>query len=86
MPTHKYHVARVNKMATRPSHLESTTILLAWGGLDIFSGRVIPSTTFDILAPDFSYQLLILVIVALICTAFAMSSYVMHKKLVSQWA
>ncbi len=86
MPTYNKRVERVHTMATRPSHLESTTILLAWGGLDVFSGRVIPSTRFDVLAPDFNYVQLILVLIMMVLSTFGLSSYVRHKKLVSQWA
>ncbi len=86
MPTYNICVEHILHMATRPSHLESTTILLAWGGLDVFSGRVVPSTRFDVLAPDFSYGLLVVVLIVLAICTFGLSSYVTHKRLVSQWA
>ncbi|KAF9579334.1 hypothetical protein BGW38_004449, partial [Lunasporangiospora selenospora] len=58
-------VAGVRRIATAPTLLESTTVVVAYGQ-DIFVTRHAPSQTFDILNEDFSKSQLLLTIVALV--------------------
>ncbi|KAF9350854.1 hypothetical protein BGX34_000956, partial [Mortierella sp. NVP85] len=58
-------VAGVRKIATAPTLLESTTVVVAYGQ-DIFVTQHAPSKTFDILNEDFSKSQLMLTIVVLV--------------------
>ncbi|KAJ2802462.1 hypothetical protein H4R21_002413, partial [Coemansia helicoidea] len=51
--SHGHAVARVRRVVSAPTHLESTSLVAAYG-LDLFFTRVSPSGTFDQLSPSFS--------------------------------
>ncbi len=50
------------KITTAPSRLESSTMVLSYGHLDVHFNRVMPSADFDLLATDFNYPLLTLLL------------------------
>ncbi|KAI1297454.1 hypothetical protein EDD11_007123 [Mortierella claussenii] len=77
-------VAGVKKIATAPTLLESTTVVVAHG-LDIFVTRHAPSKTFDILNDDFSKSQLMLTIVVLIVVLFVTAPMMQNKMLRELW-
>jgi ER membrane protein complex subunit 1, C-terminal len=55
----------VAMIASVPTDLESQTLIMAYGGCDIYIARISPSRGFDLLPESFNKFLLILVVVAL---------------------
>ncbi|KAJ5995077.1 hypothetical protein N7481_002054 [Penicillium waksmanii] len=62
--THARDVAGIKDVLSRPTLLESTSLVLAYGG-DIFGTRATPSQAFDVLGKSFSKLQLVLTVVAL---------------------
>jgi len=62
--THSRDVAGIKTVLSRPTLLESTSLIFAFGG-DIFGTRATPSQAFDILGKSFSKLQLVLTVVAL---------------------
>lgn len=62
--THSRDVANIKDVLSRPTLLESTSLILAYGG-DIFGTRATPSQAFDVLGKSFSKLQLVLTVVAL---------------------
>jgi hypothetical protein len=62
--THTRDVAGIKDVLSRPTLLESTSLVLAYGG-DIFGTRATPSQAFDVLGKSFSKLQLVLTVVAL---------------------
>jgi hypothetical protein len=85
MPTYSRGVERVTHMACAPTHLESTAVLLAYGGLDIYSGRLTPSKPYDLLAQNFNYFLLILVLCGMLIMNLMGNYYARRKRLAAMW-
>jgi hypothetical protein len=59
-------IESVESIITAPTDLESQTLILAFGGPDIFFTRMAPSRGFDLLPDSFNKPLLSLVVAALI--------------------
>lgn len=57
--SYSQRLSQVTLIAATPSQLESTSIVLALGGPDIFCTRVSPSKGFDSLNPDFNRPFLV---------------------------
>merc|ERR1712113_651109 len=51
--THQREVYGIDTITTSPAVLESTSLVFAYG-LDVFSNRISPSFSFDILGKDFN--------------------------------
>lgn len=65
--SHTRDLARVRAVIAAPTLLESTGLVFAFGGGDVFGSRVAPSQAFDILGKGFSkFQLLVTVIALLV--------------------
>ncbi|KAJ5176899.1 uncharacterized protein N7482_002776 [Penicillium canariense] len=62
--SHSRDVAGIKTVLSRPTLLESTSLIFAFGG-DIFGTRATPSHAFDILGKSFSKLQLVLTVVAL---------------------
>lgn len=62
--THTRDVAGIKDVLSHPTLLESTSLILAYGG-DIFGTRATPSQAFDVLGKSFSKLQLVLTVVAL---------------------
>ncbi|ORY95104.1 hypothetical protein BCR41DRAFT_343479 [Lobosporangium transversale] len=77
-------IAGIKKIATSPTLLESTTIVVAYGQ-DVFVTRHAPSKTFDILNEDFSKSQLMLTIVVLAGVLFVTAPMMRNKILKEQW-
>lgn len=69
----------------RPSGLESTSLVLAYG-LDMFFTRVTPSGTFDILKDDFDYALISLVLVVLVVASVVCKRLARARSIKQAWS
>ncbi|KAJ6097308.1 hypothetical protein N7499_001682 [Penicillium canescens] len=62
--SHARDVAGIKEVLSRPTLLESTSLIFAYGG-DIYGTRATPSQAFDVLSKSFSKLQLVLTVVAL---------------------
>ena len=63
--THERQLLGLSKILTNPTNLESTSLVFAFGDVDIFGTRISPIGSFDILGKEFSKFQLILTVAAL---------------------
>lgn len=63
--SHKRELMSISKVVTSPSLLESTSLVFAFGDVDLFLTRVSPIGAFDLLGKGFSKLQLVLTVVAL---------------------
>ena len=77
-------VAQTRKIITSPALLESTSLIFAYG-LDLFSTRIAPSNTFDVLSESFNKVQLVLTIAALTLAIVITKPMVRNKKLRERW-
>ncbi|XP_052754420.1 ER membrane protein complex subunit 1 [Galleria mellonella] len=75
---------RPRTLHAAPSGLESTSLVLA-AGLDLFYTRVAPSKTFDLLKDDFDYNLITIVLAALIVLTYSTKYLASRKMLRMAW-
>lgn len=74
----------VRGITTSPAHLESTSLVFAYG-LDLFFTRVTPSKTFDILKDDFDHLLITGVLIFLIVASYISKLLAQRKALHAAW-
>ena len=68
---HKRDIISISNIITSPSLLESTSLVFAFGKLDLFGTRISPIGSFDILGKGFSkLQLILTVLVLAVGTTF----------------
>jgi hypothetical protein len=86
--THNYSLARgVEHIVSIPSHLESSSLVLSFGGSpDIHLNRVMPSQDFDLLSSDFNYYLLVGILLALASAVMMLRNMQQRKHLNTVWA
>ena len=77
-------IENLHTIISTPSAVESTSLVLAYG-LDIFYVRCTPSKEFDMLAADFNYSLLILIISGLMVATFVAKQTVAQMVLRKAW-
>lgn len=77
-------VSQVRHIITSPAQLESTSLVVAYG-LDLFSTRVTPSNTFDVLSENFNKAQLVLTVAGLALAIVITKPMVMKKKLRERW-
>merc|ERR1712176_458656 len=65
-PSHEYEVSSVQFISSASANVESQSLVIAYGGPDVFFTRLAPSKGFDLLPDDFNRSLLTLVLVGLI--------------------
>jgi hypothetical protein len=75
----------INKIISTPSKLESTSLVLSFGSLDIQFNRVTPSQGFDLLSDDFNHSLLVAILTALGCGVFMVKKMYKKKSLGQAW-
>lgn len=78
-------VTRSPRLLSAPSRLESSSVLLSFGGLDVHVGRVMPSGGFDLLASDFNHALLLMVLGGLSLGVFLLRRAHKKKQLATLW-
>lgn len=71
-------------IVTAPAVLESTAHIFVHG-MDLFYTRMQPSATFDLLAEDFPYALLLLLVGVMTVGALAMQHMVGQAAVKSKW-
>ena len=71
-------------IVTAPAVLESTSHVFAHG-LDQFYTRVQPAATFDLLAEDFPYALLVLLVAAMIIGSMALRLMASRTVIKAKW-
>ncbi|KAL7444935.1 hypothetical protein ACHAXH_008253 [Discostella pseudostelligera] len=85
-PSHVHEVASVKSIASASANVESQSLVLAFGGPDIFFTRLAPSKGFDLLPDDFNRGMLTVVLVGLI-VLLNVIQWMNKKKVVSTiWA
>ncbi|KAL1943370.1 hypothetical protein VTO73DRAFT_4445 [Trametes versicolor] len=77
-------VAKTRRVVTSPALLESTSLVFAYG-LDLFSTRVAPSNTFDVLSENFNKVQLVFTIGGLALAIFIVKPMVARKRLRERW-
>lgn len=80
--SHKRELLSLSEIITSPSLLESTSLVFAFGEIDIFGTRTAPIGAFDILGKGFSKLQLVLTVVALAVGTTVVAPFVsLHKTL-----
>ncbi|OBZ74558.1 ER membrane protein complex subunit 1 [Grifola frondosa] len=82
--SHSYQVARTQHIITSPALLESTSLVFAYG-LDLFSTRVAPSNTFDVLNENFNKAQLVFTVAGLALAIVVAKPMVRRKRLRERW-
>ena len=77
--SHASTVEGVKGIVSAPTDLESQTLVLAFGGPDVFYARTSPSRGFDLLPESFSRVLLSIIVAALLAVLFAIKMRVAKK-------
>ncbi|KAJ1647184.1 hypothetical protein LPJ64_001444 [Coemansia asiatica] len=83
--SHYNSVAGIRRIASAPTHLESTALVSAYG-LDLFFTRTSPSGTFDQLSPSFSKVNLVVTTMALVVGCLLGGPMVRRKLTNQAWA
>ena len=78
-------VEGVQSIASAPTDLESQTLILAFGGPDIFYARTSPSRGFDLLPESFNRVMLTIVVVVLIGFWLTLQRIVFGKTVKKGW-
>ena len=66
------------------TYLESTALILAYG-FDLYFVKTSPSQNFDMLAPDFNYGLLILILIGMASALYMIRNISKMKTLKGAW-
>ncbi|KAI3174093.1 hypothetical protein DTO039G3_3149 [Penicillium roqueforti] len=82
--SHTRDVAGINAVLSRPTLLESTSLIFAYGS-DIFGTRATPSQAFDILGKSFSKLQLVLTVVALGAGVAVLAPMTRKKQVNALW-
>ncbi|KAL9100726.1 MAG: hypothetical protein Q9163_003933 [Psora crenata] len=82
---HKREVMGFSNVVTKPSLLESTSLVFAYGDVDIFSTRFSPIGTFDILGSGFSKLQLVGTVAALAVGTGLLAPLVRKKQIDGRW-
>ncbi|KAG1717915.1 hypothetical protein EDB19DRAFT_1073560 [Suillus lakei] len=82
--SHNYEVAKVRRIVTSPSLLESTSLVFVYG-LDLFFTRIAPSGTFDVLSENFNKVQLVLTVAGLGIAIMVTKPMVRRKRLRERW-
>ncbi len=84
--THVRHVMDVQKVMVAPAgRMESTSLIFAYGGLDLFGTRIAPSMPFDLLGTEFGKGQLVLTLLALMAGVVALRPRVRRKGVDGRW-
>ncbi|KAG9533048.1 DUF1620-domain-containing protein, partial [Aureobasidium melanogenum] len=81
---HQREVYGVETVTTSPAVLESTSLVFAYG-LDVFSTRISPSFSFDVLGKDFNKLQMLATVAALAVATVAVAPLVKRKQINTRW-
>jgi hypothetical protein len=79
-------IEKIQHIVTASTDLESQSLVLAFGGPDIFFSRTSPSRGFDLLPESFSRPLLSILVVGLLFVLIVVKRRVAKKSRLSGWA
>ena len=82
--TYDQQILKLNAIYATDAKLESTSLVLATG-VDVFGCRHTPSGAFDLIADDFNYALLLLLLLGLSVGALLLRKAAQAKNLAIQW-
>eukprot|EP00984_Skeletonema_dohrnii_P022235 scaffold11347_cov147-Skeletonema_dohrnii-CCMP3373.AAC.4 len=85
-PSHVHEVSSVQSISSSSAHVESQSLVLAYGGPDVFFSRVSPSKGFDLLPDDFNRGLLTVVVVGLLVALNVIQRMNKKKMVTSFWS
>lgn len=77
-------ISNVQNIITSPALLESTSLIFAYG-LDMFSTRIAPSGTFDVLSENFNKVQLVFTVCGLFVAIIITGPMVRRKQLREKW-
>lgn len=83
--SHKRELVNMSGIVTSPSLLESTSLVFAFGDVDLFLTRVSPIGAFDLLGKGFSKLQLVLTVVALAVGTTVVAPFVRRKQIDGTW-
>ena len=78
--SHKRELISISKVVTSPSLLESTSLVFAFGDVDLFFTRVSPIGAFDLLGKGFSKIQLVLTVVGLAVGTTVVAPFVSFRR------
>ncbi len=83
--THERDVLGVRRMVTAPTHVESTSLVLAFGAVDVFGTRLAPSLAFDLLDKGFNKVSMLGTVVALAVGVAVLRPIIARKQIDLRW-
>ncbi|CAK7228254.1 hypothetical protein SBRCBS47491_006844 [Sporothrix bragantina] len=83
--THERDVLGVEAIVTAATHVESTSLVLAFGRVDVFGTRVAPSLQFDLLDRGFGKLSMLATVAALAVGVFVLRPMVAKKQINLRW-
>ncbi|KAL1903442.1 hypothetical protein Sste5346_000068 [Sporothrix stenoceras] len=83
--THERDVLGIQHIVTAATHVESTSVVLAFGRVDVFGTRVAPSLAFDLLDKGFGKLSMLATVAALAVGVFVLRPMVSKKQIDLRW-
>lgn len=83
--THERDVLGIEQIVTAATHVESTSVVLAFGRVDVFGTRVAPSLAFDLLDKGFGKLSMLATVAALAAGVFVLRPMVSKKQIDLRW-
>lgn len=83
--THERDVVGIEAIVTAPTHVESTSLVLAFGAVDVFGTRLAPSMAFDLLDKGFNKASMLATVLALAVGVAVLRPMVAKKQINMRW-
>ena len=83
--SHERQVVGIRSIVAAATHVESTSLVLAFGAVDVFGTRVAPSLAFDLLDKGFGKLQMLGTVVALAIGVFVLRPMVTRKQINLRW-
>ncbi|EFX02072.1 duf1620 domain containing protein [Grosmannia clavigera kw1407] len=83
--SHERDVVGIRAIVAAPTHVESTSVVLAFGRVDVFGTRVAPSLTFDLLDKSFGKASMLATVAALAVGVAVLRPMVTKKQIDMRW-
>eukprot|EP01084_Bolivina_argentea_P320669 556430_1 len=83
--SHQNTLNRINYAISTGSPIESTSVVFAYGNLDLFYTTIKPSKNFDTIPPDFDYPMLALILSGVIIGIIVAKKMAQSKKTKKEW-
>ena len=85
-PSHIYEVSNVLSVLSTAANVESQSLLLAFGGPDVFFTRLAPSKGFDLLPDNFNRGLLMVVVMGMATALLSLRGMNKKKMVHTAWS